>query len=198
MRTNRTRRNYILPKKLYNEVQNKGVFTLTHLRTIKYQIEKTEKLSSNLSLQNNALEQEIEKTKSKIDSIDNHLEALKKAYKKMLFNYAKQRLPINTLSFLFSSNTIGQLLTRVDYLRQYHLNRNAQINYVNKYLGQLSDYKKQLEQQNFEQKLILQQVESLASQLEKMRKENEKLVIELKKKPKTIRANIVQDFKYQQ
>ena len=164
--------------------------SLGQLAMIRSKIAKRESLVKGIRNQVKILDAAIYANQLDVQKLNKDLDTLKSRYaKSIIFSY-KGRSGYEYLNFLFSAKNFNDAVKRITYLKSYRQNREAQARAIgmsqvdlNTKIGQLSDNKKD------RLKTLTVQNEQLQS-LEQDKKEQDKVVKQLKSKEQEITVQV--------
>ena len=176
-------------KLLFNE-QKKGKNALEDLRDINKKIEVREKLIKTINLEEKALTSEIETNEDEIKKLEEKLENLKKEYADMIYKSYKNRSQQSRTMFILSSKSFYQAYKRIKYMNQYAAFRKKQGEEVTiqaKLVQQLND---SLRQQKQLKDTLLANEENEKIQIESDKKDQEKLLSQIKRRERKYRREL--------
>lgn len=176
---------------ILNETTENKYSSLDQLKAINRQMFQRRDLLKNIQEELVYIEEEINETSLIIKALERDLAGLLKEYKLMVYNTSKSADSFQQLSYLFSSNSFNQFLSRVSYMNQYHDARQNQINQINKVRNLLQSKKTQLEQRVQDQETLLDTERSQNEQLADLRRRQSELINELRKKENQLRQELI-------
>jgi len=168
---------------------------LDQLKAINQQMFKRRDLLENLKAELIVLDEEIDETNVIIRALERDLTGLKDEYKLMLYHASKNADGFQRLSFLLSSQSFNQFLSRVSYMNQYHEARQNQINQINKVKVLLDEKRQKFANQKEEQEELLQTEQKQSQELSGLRKQKGILIKELRKKEDALRQELLVEKK---
>ncbi|MEN7550899.1 peptidoglycan DD-metalloendopeptidase family protein [Rapidithrix thailandica] len=168
-------------------------YNLSRLRAINRQIDQYHKLVESTQQFVVSLEEDIHFTSSVIMALEGDITQLKEEYAAMVYMSSKTNNDLQKLSFLFSSQTINQLIARINYMDQYQSARKEQIAAIDQLKDQLESKKGQLALQQTEQKLLLESEEKELEKLKQLRRRQQVAVNQLKSKTSTLKAQLKEE-----
>ena len=177
---------------LKNQIQKNKKTTLAQLSVIKNKIAKREALVNSIAKQVSIIDAAIVNNQKDVRKLNSDLDTLKSRYEKSIIFAYKSRGGYEYLNFLFSANSFNDAVKRITYLKSYRQNREAQARAIsmsqkdlNDKIGQLSfnktDRLKTLTVQNDQLKVLVDD-----------RKEQDKIITQLKGKEKEVTAQLKQ------
>ncbi|MEN9697484.1 MAG: hypothetical protein RLZ56_905 [Bacteroidota bacterium] len=166
--------------------------TLAQLGVIKSKIAKREALVNSIAKQVKIIDDAIAANQQDVQKLNKDLDTLKSRYEKSIVFAYKSRSGYEYLNFLFSANSFNDAIKRITYLKSYRQTREAQANAIdmsqkdlNIKIGQLGTNKKDriktLNVQNDQLKVLVDD-----------RKEQDKIVNQLKSKEQEVTAQLKQ------
>jgi septal ring factor EnvC (AmiA/AmiB activator) len=164
--------------------------TLAQLAVIKSKIAKREALVNSIAKQVKIIDNAIAANQQDVQKLNKDLDTLKSRYEKSIVFAYKSRSGYEYLNFLFSANSFNDAVKRITYLKSYRQTREAQANAIdmsqkdlNVKIGQLGSNKKDrlktLNVQNDQLKVLVDD-----------RKEQDKIVNQLKNKEQEVTAQL--------
>jgi septal ring factor EnvC (AmiA/AmiB activator) len=164
--------------------------TLAQLAVIKSKIAKREALVNSIAKQVKIIDNAIAANQQDVQKLNKDLDTLKSRYQKSIVFAYKSRSGYEYLNFLFSANSFNDAVKRITYLKSYRQTREAQANAIdmsqkdlNIKIGQLGSNKKDrlktLNVQNDQLKVLVDD-----------RKEQDKIVNQLKSKEQEVTAQL--------
>lgn len=164
--------------------------SLAYLNDINQKINLREKLYNNTHKEKKLVEDEIYKTQLNINKYNRELDALRKEYARILVNAYKNKGVQNKVTFILSSNNLGQAIRRVQYLKryaEYQKKKAKEITLKTQQIAKTVNYRKKAVQEK--EKLILTQQQDLKN-IEAERAEKQTLLEEFKKNEVQLTAEI--------
>lgn len=166
--------------------------TLAQLAVIKSKIAKREALINSIAKQVRIIDNAIAANQQDVQKLNKDLDTLKSRYEKSILFAYKSRSGYEYLNFLFSANSFNDAVKRITYLKSYRQTREAQANAIgmsqkdlNFKIDQLGSNKKDriktLNVQNDQLKVLVDD-----------RKEQDKIVKQLKSKEQEVTAQLKQ------
>ncbi len=168
--------------KLLIDTQKKEKNALEDLKDINQKIDVREELISTINLEAAALSSEISSNEKEIETLNQKLAALKADYAAMIYKSYKSKSQQSRTLFLLSSKNFYQGYKRLKYMNQYASFRKKQGEEVviqTKLVAQLNDsllFQRQLKD------TLLSNEEEEKLKIETDRKDQKKLISEIKKK----------------
>ena len=176
--------------RLYSETQNNKKLSLKQLAIIKSKINRREELVNSINKQVRQLDETIYLKERDIYRLRRELDTLKQKYAKSIVFAYKHRSSYEYLNFLFSAVSFNDAVKRVTYLRSYRKNRETQAVAIAKSETLLQEKIQLLGSTKKERMgtLVVQNEQLKVLQTDK--KEQDKLVEQLKGKEKEITTQI--------
>ena len=166
--------------------------SLGQLAAIRSKISKREALINGINKQVNILDNAISSNQQDVQKLNKDLDTLKYRYAKSIVFAFKSRSAYEYLNFLFSANSFNDAVKRITYLKSYRQNRAAQAQAIS--LSE-QDLNVKINQLNFNKKDRLKTLTVQNEQLKVLvddRKEQDKIVSQLKNKEQEITAQVRQ------
>ena len=123
---------------ILTETSSKKKNTIGELTALNQRIREQENLINSIKGELGLLDAEISENNDIIDALEKDLTKLKKEYADMLYAAQKTNNSITPISFLFSAETLDQLLNRLHYINQYSEARRVQAKQILKVQEELS------------------------------------------------------------
>jgi len=168
---------------------------LSQLRAILRQIDQRQQLINNISREIYLIEEDIYETKDIVKALNQDLEELKKEYASMIYLSSKSRnsSAYQKLSFIFASESVNQMLSRVHYLNHYTQNREYQMEQIVQVADMLEGKMSALESQKEDRKQLLVQEKAQQWEMEQLRRKQASLVKALSTKEKELKYELAQE-----
>ena len=166
--------------------------SLGQLAVIQSKIAKREALIKGIAKQVKILDNAIYANQLDVQRLNKDLDTLKSKYQKSIVFAYKSRSGYEYLNFLFSANSFNDAVKRITYLKSYRQNREAQANAID--LSQ-QDLNGKITQLGSNKKDRLKTLTVQSDQLKVLvddRKEQDKIVNQLKSKEQEISAQVRQ------
>lgn len=169
---------------------------LDQLKAINREMFQRRDLLEGLKTELIVLDEEIEETNMIIRALERDLNGLREEYKLMIYHASKNADGFQRLSFLLSSQSFNQFLSRVSYMNQYHQARQNQISQINKVKALLDEKRQKYANQKEEQEELLVTEEKQSQELSGLRKQKGVLIEALRKKETTLRQQLKVEQKH--
>lgn len=178
--------------RLKDQIQRNKKSTLAQMAIIKSKIAKREALVNSIGKQVKLIDAAIFANQQDVAKLNKDLDTLKSKYEKSIVFAYKSRSGYEYLNFLFSASSFNDAVKRITYLKSYRQNREAQAAAIdlsqkdlNQKIGQLGTNKKSRLQilgvQNDQLKVLVDD-----------RKEQDKIIKQLKGKEQEVAAQLRQ------
>lgn len=178
---------------ILRQTKKDRVSFLDQLKAINRQMFQRKTLLDDLQSELLVLDEEIDETNIVIQALERDLSGLLDEYKLMVYHASKNADGFQRLSFLLSSQSFNQFLSRVSYMNQYHEARQNQINQINKVRTLLDEKRQKLASQKIEQEELLVTEKKQNEELSGLRKQKDKLISELRKKESVLRRKLAEE-----
>ena len=176
--------------RLYAETQSNKKISLRQLAIIQKKINKRGELVNSINKQVRQLDETIFTNERDIYRLHKELDTLKMKYSKSIIFAYKSRSSYEYLNFLFSASNFNDAIKRVTYLKSYRQNRETQANTIIK-SDQLLQNKIGLLSSNKKERLVtLQTQNEQLKVLQVDKKEQDRVVAQLKGKEKELSTQI--------
>lgn len=175
---------------ILNENASKKRNSLGELYALNQRIKEQENLIVSIKGELSLLDGEITENKDIIDALERDLTKLKKEYADMLYAAQKTNNSITPISFLFSAETLDQLLNRLHYINQYAEARRIQARQIMNVQEELSGQVAQIQTKRNEKSKLLEEEVSENNQLESLKKKQNTVVKSLEKEERKLRRDL--------
>jgi len=163
---------------------------VTEVEDLQVKLSVREELIKVTNAQVNLLTRKINLNERNISDQRKELEALKEDYAKMIQNsYASKSLQ-NRLMFLFSSENFLQAYKRIQYLKQYTQYRRKQGLAIAEKTQLLQELNKALIEEKSKKLVLVEENKTVQEQLKKERNAQENLIKSLRRKERSLSAQI--------
>jgi len=175
---------------ILTETSSKKKNSLGELYALNQRIKEQENLIQSIKGELSILDGEIAENNDIIDALEKDLSKLKKEYADMLYAAQKTNNSITPISFLFSAETLDQLLNRLHYINQYGEARKIQARQIMKVQEELSGQVAEIQvKRNAKRKLLDEEVAE-SDQLGKLKKKQNSVVKSLEKEERKLRRDL--------
>jgi septal ring factor EnvC (AmiA/AmiB activator) len=183
--------------KILEETGANRVGSLSKLRAINRQIFERNRVVQSIRDELKILEAEIYLNDDIIAALERDLEQMKKEYAAMLYAISKTKTnqEFRQLSYLLASESLNQLVTRLQYLNQYKETRLQQMLQIDQTRQALEEKRYDLEAKKEERAQLLYSERKQAESLLSLRRQQNLLVLELGKKESSLRVALNQEKK---
>jgi len=168
--------------RLLFQTQKNEKNVLEDLRDINKKIEVREKLIETITLESAILQRRVRKNEQKIDKLNIELKALKKDYADMIFKSYKSKSQQSRVMFIFSSESFYQAYKRMKYMNQYADFRKKQGEEIVIQTALIDVLNDSLLVQKKEKDFLATEQNEQKQSIEKDKKVQESLAVEIKKK----------------
>ena len=177
---------------LKNQIQKNKKTTLAQLNVIKSKIAKREALVNSIAQQVALIDNTIAANQQDVSRLNAELDTLKSRYAKSIAFAYKNRSGYEYLNFLFSANTFNDAVKRITYLKNYRQNREAQAKAIALSQLDLNDKINQLGLNKKDRVVVLNVQNDQLKDLVDDRKEQDKIISQLKGKEQEVSAQLKQ------
>jgi len=175
---------------ILDETAAKKKNSLGELNALNQRIQQQESLINSIKGEIGLLDTEIDENNDIIDALDRDLKKLKKEYADMLYSAQKTHNSISYLSFLFSAQSLDDLLTRLRYIEQYSEARKLQTQQIVKVQEELSGQVREIEGKRESKNKLLNEQLSENTNLTNLKQKQNNLVRSLVKEEKKLRKDL--------
>jgi septal ring factor EnvC (AmiA/AmiB activator) len=175
---------------ILDETAAKKKNSLGELSALNQRIEQQESLINSIKGEIGLLDTEIDENNDIIDALDRDLKKLKKEYADMLYAAQKTHNSISYLSFLFSAQSLDDLLTRLRYIEQYSEARKLQTQQIVKVQEELSGQVREIEGKRESKNKLLNEQLAENTNLTNLKQKQNTLVRSLVKEEKKLRKDL--------
>jgi septal ring factor EnvC (AmiA/AmiB activator) len=177
---------------LKNQIQKNKKTTLAQLNVIKSKIAKREALVNSIAQQVALIDNTIAANQQDVSRLNAELDTLKSRYAKSIAFAYKNRSGYEYLNFLFSANTFNDAVKRITYLKNYRQNREAQAKAIALSQLDLNDKINQLGLNKKDRVVVLNVQNDQLKDLVDDRKEQDKIITQLKGKEQEVTTQLKQ------
>jgi len=181
--------------KILRKQESQTKSSMAKLQALQQQINQRNQLMLTLTSELTWLEQKMTESDAVINSLTSDLEGLKDEYAAMIYFSSKSGGAVEKLSYLFSSETVNQLVARVQYIKQYQQSRQAQISSIEKVKTTLTQRRDDFSEMEGEKSTLLDSLSSNNTQLYELQEKQNNLVITLKRKEENLKESLSQQRK---
>ena len=175
---------------ILDETAAKKKNSLGELSALNQRIQQQESLINSIKGEIGLLDTEIDENNDIIDALDRDLKKLKKEYADMLYTAQKTHNSISYLSFLFSAQSLDDLLTRLRYIEQYSEARKLQTEQIVKVQEELSGQVKEIEGKRESKNKLLNEQLAENTNLTNLKQKQNNLVRTLVKEERKLRKDL--------
>ncbi|MFO7257280.1 MAG: peptidoglycan DD-metalloendopeptidase family protein [Bacteroidota bacterium] len=175
---------------ILSETVAKKTNSLGELNALNQRIRQQESLINSIRGEIGLLDGEISENNDIIEALERDLQQLRKELADMLYEAQKTRNSISPLSFLFSAESLNDLLTRLRYIEQYSEARELQAKQIVKVQEELAGQVKAIEGKRAEMQALLNEQMAESRNLAELRKKQNDLVKTLAKQEKKLRSDL--------
>ena len=179
--------------RILNKTTKDKYASLDQLKAINRQLFRRRNLLQNIREELIYIEEEIIETNMIIRALKRDLNGLIDEYKLMVYTASKSADSFQKLSYLFSSKSFNQFLSRVSYMNQYHVARQNQINQINKVRNLLEGKNRLLRQRLEEQEKLIETEKEQNQYLAQLRRKQSEVINELRKKEQELRSQLAEE-----
>lgn len=179
-------------QKILEETRSRSKSSLGQLNAIKSQIEARSVLIQSYQRELNLLRGQIDEDNSVIAGLEADLVRLRTEYAAMAEASYRTLNSSDRLAFLFSASSFNQFLMRMKYMEQYAAARKNQVRLIGEVRGELILRRDQLLAMQRERNTLLQEQLAENEKQVKLRKEQDRVLADLRKKEGQLRREIDQ------
>jgi septal ring factor EnvC (AmiA/AmiB activator) len=177
-------------EKIIKETKSQKRATMGQLSALSKQIEARQELINSITEEIRMLDEEIEEDELVISALEGDLEALRKEYGAMIFAASKMNNSYYKLAFIFSAESINQMIMRLKYFQQYSEMRKNQLELIDKVKNSIEKERATLNRKRNEKNELLTNQTQETSNLNSIKEEKNKVFRELSKKEKALRKEL--------
>jgi len=176
--------------KILIETRQKHRDNEAELRALTTQTQNVQQLTATITKEIELLGNKIITTETEIMRLEATLKEYTDEYKAMVYMASKTNNKVEKLSFLFSSESVQQLMARMEYFDQYAESRKKQIEAIKKIRDDLRAEKADLEEQKQAKQELLRQKNTERQRLSDMRSERSGMLKKLRDKEQQLMLNL--------
>ena len=186
----RTLKEIEMSNKLLKEKQKEKQASMNELLLLKTKIKNRENLIKNYQTELRIITNEITNQKNHISKLQNEIKEIKEEYAKLIVSAYNNRHSYDKWMFVFSARDFNQAYRRLKYIQQFTDYRTKQIELINQKqeLANIEIIKLENIKAEKEELLAIEKTEQL--KLDDERKDVSRVVSNLKKKERLLRAEI--------
>lgn len=155
---------------------------IKQVRTIRERVRQQERLLAVLQEEIAALGSDIEESEQIVEALERDLTALKAEYGQMVYTEFKFHNEYEKLAYLFASESIQQMLARLQYIQKYKQMRSEQIERINGVKESLEARKLALQASTMEKRQLIGSLREERESLIQLRRRQQNLAKEMKEK----------------
>lgn len=175
---------------ILEETAAKKKNSLGALHALNQRIKTQENLILSIKGEMGLLDNEISENNDIIEALEDDLEDLREEYAAMLYAAQRTHNSITPLSFIFSAESLDELLSRLRYMEQYSEARKMQAEQIVKVQEELSGQVRDIQVKRTEKNKLLDEQLAENNSLSKLKKEQNSLVNDLGKEEKKLKRDI--------
>ncbi len=154
-----------LTEEILSQKRDDAVKTVLDLKALNQQIAQSQEVTHLLKTEQTLLAKEVQAVKEEADSLQNEFNRYKQEYGDAIYHFSKAHGNVNSLALLFSSESLEQLIARLDYLKLYQKSRKKQILDIISLKSQLDSTQLSLQKSIGEKDMLIQLEEAQAFNL---------------------------------
>jgi septal ring factor EnvC (AmiA/AmiB activator) len=170
----------------FDEIKKNRKQSLSQLALIQNKIRLRNQVIENINRQVNVINKDIDYSYREMVRLRKDLDTLKMNYAHNVVYAYKNRSRYDFLNFLFSASNFNDAIRRVAYMRAYRGYRTQQVEAIRKTEILYREKINQLTENREEKTLVLEDETKERGELEKDRKEQDNMVLSLKKREKEV------------
>ena len=176
--------------KMLDQTKQSQQSSLNKLNLLSNRIRERQSLINTINREVNQLDNEIKSLGERQARLQERLAAVKADYARLVQQAYVHRGAEHKLMFVLSAESFDQSLRRLRYLRQYAAYRREQAREIERITAEIDEQNRTAEAHRLTRLEVLQQKEAEAKRLATDRKEENRLLADLKKKEKTLRSQL--------
>lgn len=177
-------------ERILDETSKKKKNSLGELSALNQRIIQQENLIASIKAELELLEQDIQENRGIYNALESDLKKLKEEFSALLFEAQKANEGLTKLTFLFASESFGQMLMRLKYMEQYGQARKEQASAIALVQGQLTEQVIEIEKKKVEKDTLLTEELEENNQLVSLKKKKRTVVRSLEKDEKNLRNDL--------
>jgi len=182
-------------ERIIKETKSQKRATMGQLSALSKQIEARQELINSITEEVRILDEEIEEDEMVISALEADLDALRKEYGAMIYAASKMNNSYYKLAFIFSAESINQMIMRLKYFQQYSEMRKNQLELIDKVKNSIEKERAILNLKRNEKNDLLNSQTEETNNLNSLKEEKNKIFTELSKKEKTLRKELAETKK---
>jgi len=157
-------------KSQISKIRTKQVSSLLELTTLKKQLAIRQSLISNIKLQLEALDTEIDESQAIVKSLKEDLVILKDSYAKMVYQSYTTHFPEDNLYFVFAASSFNEAFKRIKYLKKYGSFKKMQVSLIHKTMESIQSKIEELEVNRLKKSSLLLDMQGQKNALDEDKK----------------------------
>ncbi|MBK7971438.1 MAG: peptidoglycan DD-metalloendopeptidase family protein [Bacteroidetes bacterium] len=172
--------------------------TASQVDALKKKIKLRQQLIGTINSELDGLSSQITTTSGEITSLEHKMEQLRNEYANMVRFAQRNQGSYQRLMFIFASDDFNQAFKRLKYLQQYSDSRKRQAALIDSTQSHLSNRKSELEAKKNEKTSLRNQELQQKQELEKDKKEQDKVLANLQDREKKLKKQLAEKQKAKQ
>ena len=179
-------------QELLNQTRKNKNASLEQIAVLRKQISNREDMVVALTDEITRLEDEMSLNEKLSKSLDRKLAYMKDDYARVVYNAYKNRKLTNKITFIFSADNFSHMYQRAKYYRAFAKNVKSQVETIEATQKEIEKKKIEIQEIKEAKSAIMSKEEANLANLEKAKREKDKLAASLKTKEKELSAQIKQ------
>ena len=179
-------------QELLNQTRKNKNASLEQIAVLRKQISNREDMVVALTDEITRLEDEMALNEKLSKSLDRKLAYMKDDYARVVYNAYKNRKLTNKITFIFSADNFSHMYQRAKYYRAFAKNVKSQVETIEATQKEIEKKKIEIQEIKEAKSAIMSKEEANLANLEKAKREKDKLAASLRTKEKELSAQIKQ------
>ncbi|MFZ9503074.1 MAG: murein hydrolase activator EnvC family protein [Cyclobacteriaceae bacterium] len=177
-------------EKILNETSKKKKNTLGELSALNARIKEQENLVGSIKSEVEIMDQDLQENYGILNVLSEDLEKMRAEYASMMFATQRASSGVNKLTFLFSSKSFDQFMSRMKYMEQYGQARQEQAKAIRLVQEQLTTQVRHIDSLRAEKSVLLKEELKENDQLKNLKEKQKTVVRSLEKEEKKLRKDL--------
>ena len=177
-------------EKILNETSKKKKNTLGELSALNARIKEQENLVGSIKSEVEIMDQDLQENYGILNVLSDDLEKMRNEYASMMFATQRASSGVNKLTFLFSSKSFDQFMSRMKYMEQYGQARQEQAKAIRLVQEQLTTQVRHIDSLRAEKSVLLKEELKENDQLKNLKEKQKTVVRSLEKEEKKLRKDL--------
>lgn len=177
-------------EKILTETSKKKKNTLGELSALNARIREQENLVGSIKSEVEMMDSDLQENYGILNVLAEDLDRMRREYANMMFATQRASSGLNKLTFLFSSKSFDQFMSRMKYMEQYGQARQEQARAIRMVQEQLTNQVRHIDSLRAEKSVLLKEELKENDQLKNLKEKQKTVVRSLEKEEKKLRKDL--------